>query len=155
MRAHPRLPVCPKNDSQAMIICATRAGEHSRAVHDAAVRMAVEQNSSVTFVHVLDGQEYLDHNESMKEAIRDEARWLINSLAHLAKAHAGAADLKTSVQIREGEPIDEIQGALSELGASALVIGEPTAVEGSTFTGAAFAALTQAASGLGAEVVLV
>jgi len=138
-----------------MIICATRAGEHSRAVHDAAVRMAVEQSSSITFVHVLDGQEYLDHTESMKEAIRDEARWLIYSLVHLAKAHAGAVDLASNVQIREGDPVVEIQAALGELGARVLVIGEPTAVEGSTFSDAAFAALTQAVSGLGVEVVLV
>jgi nucleotide-binding universal stress UspA family protein len=138
-----------------MIVCATRAGEHSRAVHDTAIRMAVADDQPVTFVHVLDGEEYLGHNPSMQAAIRDEARWLISSLASMAAQHAGATNASTSIEIREGDPLEQIAAATRTEGVRSLVIGEPQAVERSAFIAPDFSAFTESLTAAGIDVVLV
>ncbi len=61
------------------IVCATNAGEDSRAVHVAAFRRAAEEDSRLTFFHVLGGSDYQEQPGRVREAIRIETQGLLHA----------------------------------------------------------------------------
>ena len=138
-----------------VVICATRAGEHSRLVHTNAFAHAKSHGSALVFVHVLGGPTFDEQSEPMRDAIRDEVEWLVQALVRLAQQRARAGDVPMTVEIAEGDVVAEIVAAISSHGASHLIMGDPRNGDETTFQDAALTDFTNRATNAGAEITLV
>ena len=136
------------------IVCATRAGEHSRIVHTRAFETAAEQEAELVFVHVL-GSEFAEQPDSMQRAIREEVGWLVRALVHMAQQRSNASQVEIAIEIREGDVISEIVNAVADHQASILVMGHPGYGGVTTFDAAMLDDLTTRLAALGASAMLV
>lgn len=115
------------------ILCATNAGEDSRAVHIAAFRKAAAQDSRLTFLHVVGGEDFYAQPERMREAIRLEMEWLLYAMVRVARDRADAADVVSGVVVQTGDPRVEIVAYVRENPPDVLVVGVPREGEISLF----------------------
>lgn len=115
------------------IVCATNAGEDSRAVHIAAFRRAAEEETNVIFLHVISGQDFDEQPDRMREAITEEMGWLLHALVQVARERSQAADVPSEIVLRTGAPRDEILAYLEEAPPAALLIGVPRDGDASIF----------------------
>lgn len=137
------------------IVCATRAGEHSRLVHNAAFEQAKLSGDTIVFLHVLGGEAFDSHNESMQTAIHQEVGWLVRALVTLAQQRTRATDVPIRFEIREGETIAQMLASVQGNAANKLILGDPRNGKETTFQGDMVADLDAGASGLGAALELV
>jgi hypothetical protein len=137
------------------IVCATNAGEDSRAVHVAAFRRAAEQDSELAFLHVLGGSDYQEQPERVREAIRIEMEWLLHALVRVAKDRTEVAGVQSDVVLRTGDPRVEILAYLHEAEATMLLIGVPREGDASIFHESTFEEFVAEVEGLGVTVELV
>ncbi len=137
------------------IVCATNAGEDSRAVHMAAFRRAAEGSSQLSFLHVLGGDDFNEQPERMREAVRTEMEWLLHALVRVAKDRGEAADVTSDVVLRTGDPRVEILAYLREAGATMLLLGVPREGDDSIFHESSFEQFVSEVEGLGVTVELV
>jgi nucleotide-binding universal stress UspA family protein len=139
----------------SVIVCATNAGEDSRAVHTAAFRRAAEAGTPVVFFHVIGGAAYTEQPERMREAIRKEMKWLLNALVAVARDRSGADDVEASTVLRTGDPRVEILAYLTEADAGSLLIGVPREGDTSIFSGHSFDEFVTEAEAFDVHVELV
>ena len=137
------------------IVCATNAGEDSRALHIAAFERAAETGSPLTFIHVIGGADFLEQPERMKEAIRLEMDWLLDALVGVAQDRSGASEVQPTVVLRTGEPPTEVLAYLNEHASTMLLIGVPRAGDASIFSGSGFDEFVTEAESMGVGVELV
>lgn len=137
------------------IVCATNAGEDSRALHIAAFERAATTGTSLTFLHVIGGPDFFEQPERMKEAIRTEMDWLLHALVGVAQERSGALEVESTVVLRTGDPRTELLAYLNEHDSSALVVGIPRAGDASIFSGSGFEEFVADAEGMGVSVELV
>jgi len=137
------------------ILCATNAGEDSRAVHTVAFRDAAEQGSELTFLHVIGGDDFYAQPERMREAIRLEMEWLLYAMVRVARDRAGAADIESDVVVRTGDPRAEILAYVRELEPSLLILGAPREGQISLFHEASIEEFVTEVEALGVQVELV
>lgn len=137
------------------VVCATRAGEHSRAVHRVAIEAVAGTDDEVLFVHVLGTAAYRSQPPYLQEAIRLELEWLLNALVRLAQDQTGAEHLNAEILVREGDLLDEIINTVVTSDASTLVMGHPQAQPHTSFPAADIDELRQRVASTGAELILV
>jgi nucleotide-binding universal stress UspA family protein len=137
------------------ILCATNAGEDSRAVHIAAFRKAAESGSPLTFLHVIGGEDFYAQPERMREAIRLEMEWLLYAMVRVARDRAGAADVVSEVVIQTGDPRVEIIAYVKDSESSMLVIGVPREGQISLFHESSIEDFVAEIEALGVQVELV
>lgn len=114
----------------SVIVCATHAGEESRALHIAAFRRAAEAGSSLTFLHVLGGQDFDEQPNRMQAAIQTEMEWLLHVLVRVARDRSEATDVATHVVVRTGDARTEILAYVREAEPEALLLGVPREGDG-------------------------
>ena len=137
------------------IICATRAGEHSRLVHNAAFEQAKLSGDTIVFLHVIGGEAFDSHNESMQTAIRQEVEWLVRALVTLAQQQSRAADVSIRFEIREGETPAQMLASLQANAATKLIMGDPRNGDETTFQGDVVSGLEMALTELDASLEMV
>ena len=137
------------------IVCATNAGEDSRAVHMAAFRRAEADNTKVIFLHVLGGQGFDGQPPRMRKAITEELGWLLHALIRVAKERSGAASVTSEIVLRTGAPREEILAYVGEAPPVALVIGVPRVGDASIFPEQTFDGFVAELQSLGVAVELV
>lgn len=137
------------------IVCATNAGEDSRAVHLAAFRRAADTDSTVVFLHMLGGTDYETESERMRVAIKAELQWLLHTLVRLARIRSGVDKAGYEIIIRDGDAASGILDYVSEARPGALVLGVPRHDDRSIFVAGSFDAFVTEVEALGVRVELV
>lgn len=112
------------------IVCATHAGEESRALHIAAFRRAAEAGSSLTFLHVLGGLDFDEQPNRMQDAIQTEMEWLLHVLVRVARDRSEVTDVETHVVVRTGDTRPEILAYVREVAPELLLLGVPRGGDG-------------------------
>lgn len=107
------------------IVCATRGGAGSRAVQEKAIHYALERESELTFLYIIDMSSMNESDEKLKSAVKDELEWIGNTLLRIAQRRAENAQVASEVIIREGQIRDELCRFLEERSASLLLLGAP------------------------------
>lgn len=115
------------------IICATRAGEGSRAVQLAAIEHAGTSGARLTFFYVVDPVSLGEVDEGLKAAVLAELVWLGKTLLQVADGRANAAGLNAELIIREGRVREEISRLLLERNPSLLLMGGPRGMTANVF----------------------
>ena len=115
------------------IVCATRGGEGSRAVQLAAIERAKDSGLPLVFLYIASPNSLQTFDPAMQPAVQDELTWMGKALLHIAKQRANAADLETTIVIREGDVREEICRFLVESDASLLLLGAPRGTSANVF----------------------
>ena len=134
------------------IVCATRAGEHSRLVHNAAFAEAKESGASIVFLHVIGGEAFEQHNPAMQQAIRDEVGWLVRTLVTLAQQRGRAESVEIRFEFREGSTPAQMVASVQANAATKMIMGDPRNGDESMFDGVMFEDLESAIAEQGAEL---
>ena len=137
------------------IVCATRAGEGSRAVQQAAITLAKKTGQQLVFLYIVESRIYEALEVPMRPIVRAELYWLAKTLLRIAGNRAKAADLHPSLIIREGNVQDEISAVVKNVGASCLMLGAPRHRKANTFDEEAiidFAKSIQQATGITVQI---
>jgi len=119
-------------------VCATNAGEDSRAVHTAAFRRAAQEGAEVVFLHVIGGHDFDEQPDRMREAIVEEMGWLLHALIRVARERSQASNVVSNIVLRTGSPREEILAYLEETPPAALLIGVPRDGDSSIFPDQSF-----------------
>lgn len=138
------------------IVCATRAGEGSRAVQQAAIALAKETGQHLIFLYIIESRILESLEEPMRPYVRTELYWLAKSLLNIAENRAKADDLSPSLIIREGQVQDEIAEIVKEMDAGCLLLGAPRHNRANTFAEEAineFAKAIHQATGVTVRVI--
>jgi nucleotide-binding universal stress UspA family protein len=107
------------------IVCATRAGEGSRAVQMAAIDHARGPDKQLTFLYIIDVTSLGEVDDMIAAALREEMMWMGKTLLRIAERRAADANLTVSLVIREGAVRDEICQFVTEARAELLLLGAP------------------------------
>jgi nucleotide-binding universal stress UspA family protein len=108
------------------ILCATRGGEGSQRTQDAAISIANERAEEIVFIFVVDVG-FLDQLAApivvdIEQRLEDMGRF---EMAR-AKERASRQGVQAHALVRRGRLRDELIGAARELGASLIVLGQPS-----------------------------
>lgn len=106
-------------------VCATRGGAGSRETQAKAVAYAAEKGCRLVFLLVVDTSFYGEVEPVLKEALREELRWIGDTLLYLAQRRAQEAGVEAEVVMREGDALEEIQAFVTETNPDRLLIGAP------------------------------
>ena len=107
------------------IVCATRGGEAGRRTQEWAIALAKERGGELVFLAVFDPCVASNLNEPQAAAVRKEQQWLGRALLGIAAARARKEGLEAETVVRCGPVLETIEAYLWEVGASALIIGQP------------------------------
>lgn len=115
------------------IVCATRAGEGSRAVQMAAIREAKETGQHLVFLYIVESRYYESVDEAMRPFVRGELYWFAKTLLRIAENRAKTAGIIPELVTREGLVQDEITKFVNNSPTSALFLGTPRQHKSNTF----------------------
>ncbi len=138
------------------IVCATRGGEGSRAVQEAAIERATSTKRPLLFLYVVAMDDEETYDEPLHSAVIAELSWMGQALLHIAQERALEAGINASVHIRTGDLREEIVRFLEESNATLLLLGAPRNATAYAFGDDAieqFSAEVQASSGVEVEIV--
>lgn len=107
------------------IICATRAGEGSRAVQLAAIDQAKANGQNVVFLYIIETDQINRVDESLRSSMRAELYWLAKTLLRIAEQRALSAGVRAELLTREGQIRDEINQVVLSSDANCLLLGAP------------------------------
>jgi len=140
----------------AIIVCATRGGEGSRAVQLAAIEQARRTGHQLIFLFVADTTFQEEVEETLRAAVREEILWMGSAMLQVARRRAKARELEVQLAIREGEVRRQIIHFLQEVNAARLFLGAPRGTTTTVFGDDAielFAQSIKEATGVDVEVV--
>ncbi|MBN1889020.1 MAG: Na+/H+ antiporter subunit G [Thermoflexales bacterium] len=111
---------------RARILCPTRGGQLSAALHEKAVQLARESLGELTFLYVI-GHSLADQDQASSEVRRvlAEMRSLGQGVLAAAQAQARAQGIQARSELRVGEVEAEILHVAEEWGATVVVLGYP------------------------------
>ena len=107
------------------ILCATRGGQGSRALRQAAIALARETGQSLLFLYVADLSAYDTGEKSLKEALLSESRWLGRALLAIARRQGLVAGVEVESIMRDGDIQEQIQAVVEEKDVSVIMLGAP------------------------------
>lgn len=107
------------------IVCATRAGEGSRAVQQAAIRRALSEKRELIFLYVVDTAMLDGIDDGLKAAVLKESNWMGRTLLALAERRAEVAGLNAMTVIRRGDVRGEILNFVRDAQPGLLMVGGP------------------------------
>jgi hypothetical protein len=87
--------------------------------------LAKEQAADLIFLCVFDPSFVGNSNERLTAAVVQEQQWLGRALLGIAQARAQGEGVEAGAEVRNGPVLETIEGFLRQVGARALVIGEP------------------------------
>lgn len=138
------------------IICATRAGEGSRAVQMAAIHEAKDTGRPLVFIYIVESRYYESVDEAMRPFVRAELYWLAKTLLRIAENRAKLAGVHPKMVTREGLVQGEISKFVNESPTSSLFLGAPRHHKSNTFDSEAidqFALALQDTTGIPVKIV--
>lgn len=115
------------------IVCATRAGEGSRAVQMAAIHEAKDTGQPLIFLYIVESRYYETVDEIMRPFIRAELYWMAKTLVRIAENRARIAGVFPELVTREGLVQTEISKFVNEVPTSSLFLGAPRPHKSNTF----------------------
>jgi hypothetical protein len=115
------------------IVCATRGGAGSRAVQQAAISYAREQESELIFLFVIDTGSLESEEDELVTAVRDELYFLGQTLLRIAKKRAANYQVAAEIVVRDGKVKDQITKFLNERAAELLLLGAPRGTSDTIF----------------------
>jgi nucleotide-binding universal stress UspA family protein len=124
-------------------------------MHIAAFRRAAEAGSSLTFLHVLGGQDFDEQPERMRAAIQTEMEWLLHVLVRVAQDRSEASDVPVSVVVRIGDPAATILEVVQEIEPEMLLVGVPREGGASVFHDTRFNHFVARVEELGVRIEIV
>jgi len=112
--------------AQARILCPTRGGLPSQALHEKAIALARESMGELTFLYVISRQ-LVEAAGGQMEAnrVRAELETLGRGIVAAAQTQAATQGVVAHGQVRVGDPRDEIIHLAQEMKASLVVMGYP------------------------------
>ena len=137
------------------IVCATKAAQNSRAVHQRAFEIAAETGYDIEFLHVVAVPNFDDLMEPMQEAVRSELHWLVHSLTRISRQRSGHHDIQPTVEVVSGPIAEAILRHIEDEDAQVLVIGGTADDETSAFKQAGFESFLVEANQANVRVELV
>lgn len=120
------------------IICATKAAQNSRDVHQRAFELAAELNLELEFLHVVAVPNFEELMEPMQDAVQSELHWLVQSLTRISRQRSGHHDIKPTVRVVSGPIPEAILRHVEAEEVRVLVIGATADDETSIFGRAGF-----------------
>lgn len=116
------------------IVCATRGGEGSRAVQEAAIEQAKAEERPLIFLFVADPKSLGDEVDAgLKTAVLSELTWMGETLLRMAQRRADTALIPSEVKIRQGPVSQEIGRYLAENDVNLLMLGAPRGTTANVF----------------------
>jgi nucleotide-binding universal stress UspA family protein len=115
------------------IVCATKAAQNSREVHQRAFEIAAETGHELEFLHVVGVPNFDDLMEPMQEAVLSELHWLVHSLTRISRQRSGHHDIQPTVEVVSGPIPDAILRHIENEDVQTLVIGGTADEETSVF----------------------
>jgi nucleotide-binding universal stress UspA family protein len=112
------------------ILCATRGGKDSFPAQDAAIALAKEQGKPLLFLYVVDTG-FLDHTERAvrPDVVVQEMVRMGEFLLTMARERAAAAGVPADIRVRQGDLRPELEAAVRDEQADALILGRPAGEE--------------------------
>lgn len=107
------------------IVCATRGGEAGRRTQEWAIELAKQRGQELVFLAVFDPCVAPHLNDKQSAAVQKEQRWLGRALLGIAQARARKDGVEAGAVVRCGPVLETIEAYLEEVGASALILGQP------------------------------
>ncbi|MDI7275358.1 MAG: universal stress protein, partial [Anaerolineae bacterium] len=112
------------------VVCATRGGPQSDAVHARAIELASERRGELVFLHVLDTTALGGLSQADGAVVLRQLRAMAEAVLHAALAQANAAGLTARAELREGDVASTITAFVREVDADMLVVGYPHTAPG-------------------------
>jgi len=112
------------------VVCATRGGPESEAVHARAIELAKERGGELIFLHVLDTTALSGLGEKEGALVLRQLRAMAEAVLRTALAQARAAGIKARSELREGKVGATITAFVHEADADVLVVGYPHTAPG-------------------------
>lgn len=111
---------------RARILCPTRGGPPSVALHEKAIQLARESLGELTFLYII-SHTLIDQARESSEArhVLAEMQSLGQGVLSAAQAQAAAQGVQAQTELRVGEVDAEILQAAKEWGATLVVLGYP------------------------------
>ena len=119
--------------NQNPIVCATRGGEGSRAVQQAAIKRAKESGNPLIFLYVTDPYNLGEFDKILIPFVHEELEWMGETLLRTAQRRAEAAQLHSEARVRQGNVREEICRFLKDANASLLLLGAPRGTTANVF----------------------
>jgi Universal stress protein family len=109
-----------------IILCATRGGEASILTQEAAIKQAAAEGDEIVFFFVVD-VEFLAHAKFTlrSDIVHEELQEMAEFLMAIAVERAKKKHVKARALIRHGSFWEELTQAMTEVGASQVVLGQP------------------------------
>ena len=105
------------------VLVATGTRIDSRLVHAVSLWRALEHDAELRVVHVLSGRTYEEASPAFKRAIKDETRLLVRTMVGLAAKENETGDIPVTMDMREGEVVEELIAAVRESQPVLVVVG--------------------------------
>ena len=102
---------------------ATSARSSARLLHATARRRAEEEGSGLLVVHVLGGADYERQPAQLRQAIRDEMKWLLHAMLVPTAGGAGSSIGRVTVDVREGDVVEQLIEATESSRPDLVVLG--------------------------------
>ncbi len=107
------------------IICATKAAQNSRIVHETALKLAHKHDLELEFLHVIAVPNYDELMGPLQDAVRSELLWLVHSLTRISQQRVGFTASKPTVEVVSGDVREAILRYIGAEDVELLVMGEP------------------------------
>jgi nucleotide-binding universal stress UspA family protein len=115
-----------KEDGMGKILCATRGGEASYRTQDAAIALAKARGDALAFLYVADVQFLNKTAAPIVVDVENEVVKMGEFLLLMAHERAAAQGIEAKTVVRQGQLRRELSRAAQELGATLIVLGQPT-----------------------------
>ncbi len=109
----------------ATIVCATRGGEDSRRTQERAIELARARGDDLVFVFVADATLTPPGRQGLSDVVADELARLGRRLLGIARARAQEQGVSAQTVVRCGAVWQTLMDFLTEVNATALVMGAP------------------------------
>jgi len=98
----------------------TGRGEAVRA----AVDRAGEAGQDLLYLAILDDEQFGDLSPALADTVRSELQWLLRAQLRMVNLQTDP-DVKSTIEIRQGDVEDEVISAAKNLGADLILLGAP------------------------------
>ncbi len=90
----------------------------------AAVDRAGEAGQDLRYLAILDDEQFGDLSPALADTVRSELQWLLRAQLRMVNLQTDP-DVKSTIEIRQGDVEDEVISAAKDLGADLILLGAP------------------------------
>lgn len=90
-----------------------------------ALIQAAEAGAGLVYLAILDDRSFGDLDETLRDLVADELRWLLEAQLELTKSQTGLDEVAIRLLVRAGDVVDEISEVAETVGPTRVLIGGP------------------------------